>query len=682
MQQRILQVFVGICLSGVAVSCSSMDPAQEAVDTTQMASTTGTGCTGMRWVAEYRQRGCPDGAPGHWNVAPAFRYPGAATPPQLAHYCEYTWGGTSPPTALEIKALTNHVALWGAGKIEQDCVLVGPLTTEQSLRGALHDSLLDQSGAMQQGLPAGGAMPPASIRIAMVDSSPTAPPNKIPMGRLPHGYALSWLVRDLTCPRTALRGKACVGNVVTHLALPHLRNDVVDRVQGGYFGTRLQLAQAVYAAVEDWKASWAASPATADQRLVINLSLGWEPTDNCATAAPDEMELAAATVYRALQHASCHGALIIAAAGNKSGKVAGSSNEGMVCPAAWTLRPAPDLTACNALEGVGYLDGIPAGLPIAQNTTVKAPKPMVFAAGGVDYAGRPIASTRELSRPRYAAVSVLGTSASTGVDYPAPMTGTSVSAAILSGVAAAAWAYRPELTGPEVMNNVYWSGKGTMEPADVDITCKACEVRSARLCDAIAHTCGQVKNGMPERCPAVPVTCGASSWASTSTPPLAQNRQAFLSEFNDAPVYSYTPAPGLMPAPEDLYQSMQVAPFVVPQPPLPACGVCGVMLPKENLTLYVRISPQFNGVVNLAQTTLTVRGTTGVAIQTPWGAFFELKDVVYNNLGPQTYKAGESFSVSLGSYPLQNVHGAFISWAVLTPQNSTMALTEQVQVSN
>jgi hypothetical protein len=127
----------------------------------------------------------------------------------------------------------------------------------------------------------------------------------------------------LHAPETA-PGVNCVGFVSHNLALPMVTPTIATPALGGFFGYQSQLAASLQAAVSDWKAhnaGAAAADETPHERLVINVSLGWEPIYGGAVPAAGPAGLAppVRAVYDALQHAACNGALVFAAAGNDPG---------------------------------------------------------------------------------------------------------------------------------------------------------------------------------------------------------------------------------------------------------------------------------------------------------------------------------------------------------------------------
>ena len=168
----------------------------------------------------------------------------------------------------------------------------------------------------------------------------------------------------------------------------------------------------------------------------MNLSLGWDPALGGLETPDSDIPAPALAVRTALEHAVCEGALVIAAAGNRSG---GPTEEtGPLLPAAWEERAGPTRARCEAL-GVTTRDQ---NFPLPGQL---AYRPLVFAAGGVRADDSPLFNSREGSEPRLVAfgdhVKVPAPGAQEGPLWTGLLTGTSVSAAVVSASVAAAWYY-------------------------------------------------------------------------------------------------------------------------------------------------------------------------------------------------------------------------------------------------
>ncbi|AKT42365.1 S8/S53 family peptidase [Chondromyces crocatus] len=645
-----------------------------------LASTTGPlGCTGRRWIAHIPPPGTCPAPPLGWIMAPLF---GAAAPPGLSSLCLYDHAGLPGPVPPQpITALHTALTTQGATAIEEDCVVVEPLAgqLQAASRPWLHDQLLAQLDASGP-LPQGGT--PSPVAIAVADTSPDARPDgvtgSIPRGRLDHGYTMAWLARDLACPA----GGPCTAYLSTQLALPHIDNATVDLAQGGYFGTRGQLAQAIHRAVDAWKAAY-----PAQRRLVINLSVGWEPDAGCGDpSAPELLPLPERAVLLALQHAACHGALLIAAAGNDPGGPephypAGTPMpSGPTCPAAWSVEPAPSSSRCTDLEGTGYATPFSA-LPLRYTPPSPPEAPgapiddaLLFAVGGVDHADRPIVRARPEGNPRLAALALHGTAGQPGLSLPAPLTGTSVAAAAVSGIAAATWAYRPDLTATEIMDLVYRAGPILSRKADFHASGVSDLVRRVTRCRALAAACPP--GGGTSTCPPTGVPC-----ASFPPPQPAQNPSwtpsllsALATDLATAPpLFGPHTRLDVLPEPRR-YRSLAAAPWVHPQPERPPCGAC--IFQPSNGSLYIEIASDYPQRRVLTQTTLTLTGPEFLG-QRPRTVSYALVPL------RQIRASTEPFSIMdiAWSSDLSSVQSASIAWVVTdTETDETSSVTEQILI--
>jgi hypothetical protein len=100
--------------------------------------------------------------------------------------------------------------------------------------------------------------------------------------------------------------------------------------------------------------------------------------------------------------------------------------------------------------------------------------PLVYAVGGVTGEGAPLGNARPASMPRLLApgenAALLNRADdrdTAGAQGTLPTTGSSVSAAVVSGLAALVWGVRPELGADEVMALVYANGLETGRPAEL-----------------------------------------------------------------------------------------------------------------------------------------------------------------------------------------------------------------------
>ncbi len=141
---------------------------------------------------------------------------------------------------------------------------------------------------------------------------------------------------------------------------------------------------------------------------------------------------------------------------------------GPLFPGAFENDPAPSPSTCaawfDAQSSTSAKDGSPYN-------------PLVFAVAAVDQQDEPIRATRRAGRPPLAAYGFLVTTRDTmndASDYPiAPLSGSSMAAAAVSGIAALVWGVRPDLSARRVMELIYESGVKPTSPG-----CSTCRFRN------------------------------------------------------------------------------------------------------------------------------------------------------------------------------------------------------------
>lgn len=337
---------------------------------------------------------------------------------------------TPLPSGLE-SAETAQMALVPAGE-DPD------LASAQIL--AQH--FIDQTNGMPQPPPVPGVFSPQPprVRLVFLDTQPDHDGVPHTSGRYKHGYTLVHLADHLVCPQG---GGSCRVELATRLALPypsfspevpptdfHFLNN-----HGGQLGLVDELAAAIVREVVLWH------PDAKRKHLILNLSLGWdgERLHELDKRGVSQLRQDTGLVYKALQLARESGALVIAAAGNRRG---GGESQWPLLPAAWEMR-RPSLFR------------YPLG-----------PTP-VYAVGGVDWQGLPLANYRIGGLPQRVAFGdhALATTAD-DEEASGMYTGSSVSTAVVSAIAAVVWQLRPELSAAEVMRILNRSGEAFPSRAD------------------------------------------------------------------------------------------------------------------------------------------------------------------------------------------------------------------------
>lgn len=546
-----------------------------------------TVCSGSRWIgimppASTCASFVPPG-PG-WIDAPLF--PGA-TSPTLSRYCLFTWDTSvlTEPSAADLAALTAS-----AGALDgfaEDCPIVMPL-------GFPEQSALDQRArthAAAGGLPYLPNMPaPNATRLSVVDNAPSATVSDalpeiqphsggVPFGE--HGEVLAYLGRDIGCPEGKYRN--CAVHVETALALRDGGNPTPEST-GGLTGRRGDLAIALHETVDRFRDDVLQG---AEPRLVINLSVGWEShshDDDCHVSQPQDLNAPSRAVYDAMLEARCHGALMVAAAGNDTGH---DSPGGLMCPAHYAswLPPECDESIVDTTFVASY-EGF-TGLSLRPPTT--AYDPLVHPVGAVDHGDAPLVPHRPESLPMLVAPGLLGASyegVATAVQVagtlpavaPYPLTGTSVSAAIVSAIAATTWAYEPSLAPANIMMLLHAHGAMLSPTAEASPLVVPQRVHRASLCRTLRGL-GYVPPAMacPDPHPGA-VTGQNQPFSSTMVTALEEHYLNAPRFAVNAATTQHTPLMSL--------HTEAAAIDLAPQPAWPSCPTCGIQVSIKSL-LYV-----------------------------------------------------------------------------------------------
>ncbi|MBK7860105.1 MAG: S8/S53 family peptidase [Archangiaceae bacterium] len=483
-----------------------------------------TACADERWVAVLPSTphapACPSAATsafGHWVPARLFPdVPGLPVPPGLQRYCLYQWQPLArhPPDLVALSAIDARVA-----RRDRDCAVTSP--SGSAAVAAAWPTLRADFQAQEGRVAVGGS--PVPVRVAVVDSAPDGlDPISTPADRAGHGQAVAELVRELGCSGPG----GCSLRIATHLALPRLSRTTVDPVSGGYLGFQSETAVALYGAVRDWQL--ANRPTLTEARLVVNLSLGWEPPFGGDYNLPESLPAAVQAVRSAIVHADCWGAVVVAAAGNDP--FGPDPVNGPLVPAAWEQKPAPTPAECAAEEGAGYAAGWPASRPLFGGPGVYAP--LVHAVGGLEPDDTRLYNVRPGGMPRLAAPGRHAVAEGVAGVPTAMLTGSSAAAAVTSGVAASIWALRPELSGPDLMALVHASAVGLGQPAQfclgstdggcpLPVGSPARQVARVSQCAALLAACGS--GGA--RCPPAP-SCTVRPAGSGIAPSLPAQARA------------------------------------------------------------------------------------------------------------------------------------------------------------
>ena len=563
-------------------------------------------CPGWRFIGIKNDPGaaCPRPAEGDWTVRSLFTSAERGSR-RLARYCLYERERSGKDDAiLDLVEPRDPARL---ERVDRDCAALS--TSSDDLPAMVHPDLrkqfIRQAGRSEAAdeLLAPVMMEAAQapyIRLAFLDTQPARvvskrlPPPTCgegdlgPRGLSEHGHSLAALAHELVCDggTDAMGEGVCAARITTQLALPLVAFDrdsaagtIRNDHQGGYFGTLCDLAVAIDRELQCWEKS-------GERRLVLNLSLAFDgklfgglDEDPALWPAPVQ------AIHDMLGLAACRGALVITAAGNRT--AGPGADVGPLLPAAWETRPAPSYAECKELLG-GEPD---------RSLFLQGGRALVYAAGGVQADGAPLATTRQSGTPLRVAyadhVAVFGEAAMEkmkGVSIPI-LTGTSVGSAVISTVAAAVWGQRPKLPPHDLMGRLYASGEDLKRPADFyygriwdaapcDCDDRRPTVHRISLCRALRHTVcvGQGRLCDAPRCepwspkpPALDLTAWKAAGAKSAAP-MTQDLGVFPP--CEAQHIFYTGTPPLAPCPGEQFHDVQDHPWTAPQPDSPPCKAC------------------------------------------------------------------------------------------------------------
>lgn len=428
----------------------------------------------MIGIKDPAQPVCPvPPAPG-WSTSSLFN----SSLGELGSYCLYEHQGIANPADVEELVQSGQLL-----RVDRDCA--GVSEAADSLSAVLAPFYADRF-RVNAGFTPLLTLPAQATRLAFLDSAVTRGPGGAP-GKSDHGVALIDAARSWLCDSAG-----CAVEVVSQLALPIVdwseRNaaDVeIDYGRGGYYGSLGQLALALSAELETWQAE---SPG---KGLVLNLSIGWDGDYFGGPEPVSNMPVPARAVYHLLEVASCRGALIFAAAGNRG--TGPDPGEGPVFPAAWERQTAPNAEKCKDILGTLVPDS--------------PPEPLVYAVAGTSARRGLLSNYRKKSTPRRAAYGDHAVTAG-----HAPMTGSSVATMVVSASAALAWTHAPGLSRAALMSALDASGELLPFEAEVKMpgSGESIQMRLLSGCSVVNSVCAQTRACGPSfqalACPLAPTS--------------------------------------------------------------------------------------------------------------------------------------------------------------------------------
>jgi hypothetical protein len=480
-------------------------------------------------------------APG-WSLTSPFGPPSAALPPALRDWCLLT-----APVGTRRPSLGVPVST--------DLPNVFPQSSAFAyvLWPALRERFLEQSSVIDPLELTPATLAPVDVAIIddAWDRTPLGGPGD---GYRRHGRTLGLMIAELACPSG--QSDSCPLYLSNHRAL---------RCDGGQSGTRVHLARSIYDAVIAWQNREATRSEPA--RLIINLSVGFE-----ADGQIDNQ-----LVQRAIELATCHGALVIAAAGNV---LPDGSGSGMLLPGGFESLSVPaDCSTFALSDPHGFV-----AAPLA--------RPLVQAASGIEARDGwlPVFSTRPAGLAAIAAPAFQAVVADPLTGAPSGpsdvLTGSSVAAAVTSAIASVLWAHLPGLDPLDVVNAIQTS---SLDLGDTAL---------AGVCPALAHACQTWSSPACVDANVGALTCVAPS---SAQPPWAielVDEFFFPNDSNscvqipgddpETSCTSFTPAPA-----QPVFCPSDTGGSVGPQPGNLGCGACA--LDTNTSTLYLLIDSTYKG---------------------------------------------------------------------------------------
>jgi hypothetical protein len=474
---------------------------------------------GVRWIGSAAT--CR--APGGWTAGRLFR--SGALGNALGRLCVYRWNQAGTlPTQSDIAGL---FALSGSDDLTEDVPVVlanaefspSEIAFLTGLRAALPAQVGDATL-----LPHGPGPEIPAARVVVVDTAPDAIHGQIQPGVSRHGDTLAHLIEDLVCLPTTPAGRMCAAEVTTALAL--------DRG----VGTLSDLASAIERAVVLWQSGRRNAPAATPAHLILNLSLGWEDQPgiaSCSTELSQSVAPPVRAVAGILQYAAAQGALIIAAAGNDSGGP--RPRTGLVCPGRYQA--------------------------VARDADPK--QSLVVAVSGIDYRDRPLDTARPLGITGIAGLGFGGVAWNPADPVPPPLTGSSVSTAVVSAVSALVWSQQATWNTAQVIRAVYNGGVAVGPANECPLAIPGCGSHRASLCGAL-HAAG------------VAVPCAPAAPYPGGNPALPAEIAAIDLAFGSLPPTAGIAAPTAVALPRDIRSTLQIQPWIYPMPIAETCPVCVV----------------------------------------------------------------------------------------------------------
>lgn len=541
-------------------------------------------------------RSCPSAT--GWTAKPIFVPLSPLGAGVLEDYCEYTWDDPLEPPNLDALKTTA-----GLVDFSSDCEVV--FEQGNALATALDpevEDLFDHAIGRIDATDLGNSQTSrAPVLVVVVDSVPHDAPTD---PRSMHGELMVSIINDIACPGG---DPLCATTIERSLGLPRYTGAQIDPERGGYFGSQQDIARGIFSSVDKWRSKdWNGQR----PKLIINLSVGWEGYF-FGDHHPTEQKPAVDQVFDAITFASCLGVLVVASAGNQGHLC----TRGPLEPGGWEPYPAPSAARCAELSVV------------APAPTSGSYQPLIYSVGGLTHGDEPMPGTRVEGMPRQAA-----SATHAAVTIPlalgggsTALTGTSVAAASVTGAAALAWSYNPDLTVGQLMNSIHRSGTA-LPGLNVDYAAAGSdntEVRKLNVCAALEDVCNRPGASCPAAPFDTPLPCLTAPAPLTLADLFTTIRSLSISPANELvptfglsnncpavcglPATGYRdPSSGVVPCPEIIQPT---APYGLPQPTEVACPNCTLDLTTG--TIYASIDSSYDK-FSITDVTASVTGATDI----------------------------------------------------------------------
>ena len=281
-----------------------------------------------------------------------------------------------------------------------------------------------------------------SVRLTLVDTAPSTSTHSMSGRATGHGEQLAAIAEGLVCQGIGVcpievrhrNGMPLRRNPDPNAPLPH----IWSIEQGGDYGSLDWLAQSIVREVNEWLQQSTVIDEVRDP-LILNLSLAWHEAWGGALAPNTVIRPDVFAVYDALRYARCHGALIVAATGNRTGCELDNTP---MYPAGWESLRITE-AECSADFGIDA----DFGEPLTNEGPSWTEVPLVYAAGGLGPDQRPLGIARDSDQSHLNAYAQ-------GVPVPGierTLSGSSVGAMVVSVDAARRWSADRTLTADQVM---------------------------------------------------------------------------------------------------------------------------------------------------------------------------------------------------------------------------------------